>query len=56
MRNPIPLWRARREVVMSAKLVESSYEPGLGEHEFDPDDLADLVATVRRLRNLERPS
>jgi hypothetical protein len=46
------LWRARRAVILAAKLVESGYQSGL-EHEYDPDDLHDLREAVQVLRRVE---
>ena len=53
MRRWLNRRRARANVVLAAKSVESSYEPGLT-HEHDPDDLADLREAVSHLRRLER--
>lgn len=47
--------KARRAVILAARIVVSSYEPGLI-YEYDPDDLADLRHAVARLRELETPS
>lgn len=48
----LDLRRARREVILAAKLVESGYQSGL-EHEYDPDDLHDLREAVQVLRRVE---
>lgn len=52
MRRLLARRRARRAVVLAAKCVESSYEPGLA-YEHDPDDLNDLRSAVDALRELE---
>jgi CHAD domain-containing protein len=44
--------RAVRDVVLAARLVESSWQPHCAE-QYDPDDLADLRDAVRRLRALD---
>lgn len=48
----LKLWRARRDVVLAAKCVESSYQAGLT-YDHDPDDLFDLRQAVRVLREVE---
>lgn len=45
--------RARREVIIAAKLVASGYEPDL-QFQHDPDDLSHLHKTVTHLRRLEK--
>lgn len=56
MRNPfrrhLDVLRAQQDVILSAKVVESGFEPHL-EHQYDPDDLLALVTAVRKLRELE---
>ena len=49
----IQRWKARRAVILAAKLVESGYEPALERFPHDPDDLEYLRRTVRTLRQLE---
>jgi hypothetical protein len=44
--------KARKDVLLAAKCVESGYEPNC-EYLVDPDDLIDLIDAVRSLRNLE---
>jgi len=51
----LKLWRARRDVVLAAKCVESSYEAGLT-YDHDPDDLFDLRQAVKALREVENPT
>jgi hypothetical protein len=48
----LKLRRARADVILAAKCVESSYVEGLPE-EHDPDDLHDLRDAVKWLRELE---
>jgi hypothetical protein len=40
--------KARQAVVQAAAGVAASYEPSLQVHQFDPDDLTHLRATVER--------
>jgi hypothetical protein len=53
-RRWLRLRKARAEVILDAKVLQSGYEPGL-KHEYDPDDLRELQNSVARLRLLENP-
>jgi hypothetical protein len=46
--------RARKEIILAAQLVETSYEPSL-HLKYDPDDLEFLRRAVVKLASLEPP-